>query len=223
MYRQKTWKTRVLSSETLHGQVVAVYISRPKNFRYKSGMYVFLNFPFVSKYEWHPYTLTSSPGDKFLNVHIANLGDWSGAVNRHFSYQNTLECSTLRKSIREPSSASACSRTAFLSHSMKSMSIEVGSRGGSDSSLGAPSHFSALSVKSTELEKVFVDGPYGAPAQDHEQYRVLLLIGAGIGVTPFASILRNLLTQFEEHRCMHCGKVVVAGILPDILRSCGYL
>ncbi|KAK9803880.1 hypothetical protein WJX72_001453 [[Myrmecia] bisecta] len=52
-----------------------------------------------------------------------------------------------------------------------------------------------------------VDGPYGAPTQLHEDYGVLLLIGAGIGVTPFASILHHLVNQFNEHRCSHCGQV----------------
>lgn len=41
--------------------------------------------------------------------------------------------------------------------------------------------------------RLFVDGPYGAPAQDYQNYDVLLLIGLGIGATPFISILRDLL------------------------------
>ena len=38
-----------------------------------------------------------------------------------------------------------------------------------------------------------IDGPYGAPAQDYRKYDVLLLIGLGIGATPFISILKDLL------------------------------
>ncbi|MEQ8828841.1 MAG: EF-hand domain-containing protein [Alphaproteobacteria bacterium] len=41
--------------------------------------------------------------------------------------------------------------------------------------------------------KVYLDGPYGSPASDIFDSRVPVLIGAGIGVTPFASILRSIL------------------------------
>ncbi|KAI5384698.1 hypothetical protein KIW84_071636 [Lathyrus oleraceus] len=43
--------------------------------------------------------------------------------------------------------------------------------------------------------KLLVDGPYGAPAQDYQNFDVLLLIGLGIGATPFISILRDLLSD----------------------------
>lgn len=43
--------------------------------------------------------------------------------------------------------------------------------------------------------KLLVDGPYGAPAQDYRNYDVLLLVGLGIGATPFVSILRDLLNN----------------------------
>jgi Ferric reductase NAD binding domain len=42
-----------------------------------------------------------------------------------------------------------------------------------------------------------VDGPYGAPAQDFRNYDVLLLVGLGIGATPFVSILRDLLNNIK--------------------------
>lgn len=37
-----------------------------------------------------------------------------------------------------------------------------------------------------------IDGPYGAPAEDVFQNEVAVLIGTGIGVTPFASILKQI-------------------------------
>ncbi|KAI5384690.1 hypothetical protein KIW84_071630, partial [Lathyrus oleraceus] len=43
--------------------------------------------------------------------------------------------------------------------------------------------------------KLLVDGPYEAPAQDYQNFDVLLLIGLGIGATPFISILRDLLSD----------------------------
>lgn len=42
------------------------------------------------------------------------------------------------------------------------------------------------------LPQVRIDGPYGAPAEDVFNVEVAVLIGAGIGVTPFASILKHI-------------------------------
>ena len=47
------------------------------------------------------------------------------------------------------------------------------------------------------LPKLLVDGPYGAPAQDFRNYDVLLLVGLGIGATPFISILKDLLNNIK--------------------------
>uniref|UniRef100_A0A0E0C7I9 EF-hand domain-containing protein n=1 Tax=Oryza meridionalis TaxID=40149 RepID=A0A0E0C7I9_9ORYZ len=45
------------------------------------------------------------------------------------------------------------------------------------------------------LPKLLIDGPYGSPAQDYSKYDVLLLVGLGIGATPFISILKDLLNN----------------------------
>ncbi|KAH0826489.1 hypothetical protein J3R83DRAFT_5493 [Lanmaoa asiatica] len=42
------------------------------------------------------------------------------------------------------------------------------------------------------LPQVRIDGPYGAPAEDIFDNEVAVLIGAGIGVTPFVSILKHI-------------------------------
>ncbi|HEU0032282.1 MAG TPA: ferric reductase-like transmembrane domain-containing protein [Kofleriaceae bacterium] len=44
-------------------------------------------------------------------------------------------------------------------------------------------------------ERVFFDGPHGAPANDIFHVRVAVLVAAGIGVTPFASILQSMLAR----------------------------
>lgn len=45
---------------------------------------------------------------------------------------------------------------------------------------------------SNGLPAVRIDGPYGAPAEDVFNVEVAVLVGAGIGVTPFASILKHI-------------------------------
>ncbi|KAK2739207.1 hypothetical protein FQN57_006650 [Myotisia sp. PD_48] len=42
------------------------------------------------------------------------------------------------------------------------------------------------------MPKIRIDGPYGAPAEDVFNNEISILIGTGIGVTPWASILKNL-------------------------------
>ena len=37
-----------------------------------------------------------------------------------------------------------------------------------------------------------MDGPFGAATEEVFQYKVAMLIGAGIGVTPFASVLKSI-------------------------------
>ncbi|XP_009420071.2 putative respiratory burst oxidase homolog protein H isoform X1 [Musa acuminata AAA Group] len=51
--------------------------------------------------------------------------------------------------------------------------------------------------------KLYIDGPYGAPAQDYKKYDILLLIGLGIGATPFISILKDLLNNIKSNEETH--------------------
>ena len=54
------------------------------------------------------------------------------------------------------------------------------------------------------LPRVMVDGPFGSASEDFLKYETVLLVGAGIGVTPFASsvllffILGSLLNYQSE-------------------------
>ena len=43
-----------------------------------------------------------------------------------------------------------------------------------------------------EMPAIRVDGPYGAPAEDVFDNEIAVLVGTGIGVTPWASILKNI-------------------------------
>lgn len=46
------------------------------------------------------------------------------------------------------------------------------------------------------LLQVFIDGPYGSPFTHIFQAEHAVLIGAGIGVTPFASILQSVANKW---------------------------
>jgi NADPH oxidase 2 len=42
------------------------------------------------------------------------------------------------------------------------------------------------------LPRVYVDGPFGSASEDVFKFEVSVLVGAGIGVTPYASILKSI-------------------------------
>lgn len=58
--------------------------------------------------------------------------------------------------------------------------------------------FKDTSAVGVTERKIYIDGPYGAPVQDHGKYETVLLAAAGIGATPMVSIMRNLLSGGES-------------------------
>ncbi|KAK9154167.1 hypothetical protein Sjap_001647 [Stephania japonica] len=169
---ERTWTTingrsshvNIKKSVIYKGNVLALYMSKPAGFKYKSGMYIFVNSPDVSSFEWHPFSITSAPGDDYLSVHIRTLGDWTTALRKLF----------------EKVSAAPSSRP----------------------SKGRLERMETIAPKYENAEqrfpKLFIKGPYGAPAQNYKKYDILLLIGLGIGATPFISILKDLLHNMKQ-------------------------
>ncbi|XP_059918923.1 NADPH oxidase 1 [Gadus macrocephalus] len=50
----------------------------------------------------------------------------------------------------------------------------------------------------TQGPRMAVDGPFGTASEDVFDYEVSMLVGAGIGVTPFASILKSIWYKFKD-------------------------
>lgn len=44
--------------------------------------------------------------------------------------------------------------------------------------------------------EIFIDGPYGAPSSHIFRAQHAVLVGTGIGVTPFASILQSIMHRY---------------------------
>ncbi|KDP26234.1 hypothetical protein JCGZ_22480 [Jatropha curcas] len=128
------------------GKVLCLKLHKPEGFKYKSGMYIFLQCPQISSFQWHPFSLTSGPKDDHLSVHIRTLGDWSYQIYSLFQEE-------------------------ILSGGVK-----------------------------TKYPKIYIDGPYGSASQDYVKYDTVMLIGLGIGATPFISILKDL-ANFDQANC----------------------
>ncbi|KAM7273963.1 hypothetical protein ACFE04_028627 [Oxalis oulophora] len=84
-FRSGLYTVKLLKVAINPGNVLALQMSKPPQFRYKSGQYMFVQCPAVSPFEWHPFSITSAPGDDYLSIHIRQLGDWTQELKRVFS------------------------------------------------------------------------------------------------------------------------------------------
>lgn len=123
------------------------------SFKYKAGQWLFLNCPSVSGHQWHPFTITSAPGDPYVSVHIRQVGDFTKA----------------------------------LGEALGAGSNNLGWEG-----MDPTSEYEVALRNGQHMPKLRIDGPYGAPAEDVFDNEIAVLIGTGIGVTPWASILKDI-------------------------------
>ncbi|KAI8803493.1 ferric reductase NAD binding domain-containing protein [Cladochytrium replicatum] len=159
--RRKTYVSKVVQHPS---KVVEVQIKKPSA-KTEAGQYIFLCCPEIALYEWHPFTLTSSPNEDFISVHIRVAGDWT---------------------------------TAFA----KRLGCRFGKE---DKDLPPP----------TSLPFVMVDGPYGSASEDVFDFEASILVGAGIGVTPFASILKTVWYRLTTKELRRLKKVYFFWVCRD--------
>ena len=60
----------------------------------RPGQYTFVCVPAVAIHEWHPFTISSAPGNSVVSVHIRVVGDWTTALWDHLQ-EHILEVSAL--------------------------------------------------------------------------------------------------------------------------------
>ncbi|CBI29289.3 unnamed protein product, partial [Vitis vinifera] len=83
-FRSTIKPVRILKVAVYPGNVLTLHMTKPQGFKYRSGQYMFVNCSSVSPFEWHPFSLTSAPGDDYLSVHIRTLGDWTRQLKTVF-------------------------------------------------------------------------------------------------------------------------------------------
>ncbi|MFK0732450.1 MAG: EF-hand domain-containing protein [Gloeotrichia echinulata GP01] len=150
-WRTTKQATFVVNAALLPSKVLGLEVQRPASFKYQPGDYLFIKCPKISKFEWHPFTISSAPETPdILSLHIRAAGSWTGKLYQLFREQR-------EEWIRSGSGQ-----------------IEQ----------GVP---------------VYLDGPYGTPSTHIFESKYAVLIGAGIGVTPFASILKSILYRNQHH------------------------
>ena len=116
------------------------------------------------------FTITSAPEDPYVSVHIRQVGDFTHALGERLG--------------AGPSVVASLTQAAMRAQEKDEKGVITGGRG----------DFVELdpSSSSRPMPVVRIDGPYGAPAEDVFDVEVAVLVGAGIGVTPFASILKHI-------------------------------
>lgn len=72
-------------------QVTHLVLSRPLKLNYQPGDYIFLRIPEIAKYEWHPFTISSTPEQQgFIWLHIRSVGTWTNKLYKFFEERNRL-------------------------------------------------------------------------------------------------------------------------------------
>ncbi|NXA28609.1 NOX5 oxidase, partial [Ibidorhyncha struthersii] len=173
---------RIVEVNLLPSKVTHLVIERPQFFHYKPGDYVYLNIPAIATYEWHPFTISSAPEQQeTLWLHIRSLGQWTNKLYEYFQQPElpSPESKPLSRSLKEK----RCRRWAQV---------------GVSTGLGETHRLCSI--------KCYIDGPYGTPTRRIFTSEHAVLIGAGIGITPFASILQSIMYRYRRRKqsCPSC-------------------
>ncbi|KAM6246195.1 NADPH oxidase 5-like [Spheniscus humboldti] len=171
---------RIVEVNLLPSKVTHLVIERPQFFHYKPGDYVYLNIPAIATYEWHPFTISSAPEQQeTLWLHIRSLGQWTNKLYEYFQQPESPspEPKPLSRSLREK----RCRHWVQVS-----------------TGLGETHRLCSI--------KCYIDGPYGTPTRRIFTSEHAVLIGAGIGITPFASILQSIMYRYRRRKqsCPSC-------------------
>ncbi|NWY11033.1 NOX5 oxidase, partial [Aphelocoma coerulescens] len=178
---------RILEANLLPSKVTHLVIQRPKSFRFQPGDYVFLNIPAIAAYEWHPFSISSAPEQpETLWLHIRALGQWT---NKLYEYFQQLE---LHGPEPNPPGKSRRERRSRHWEQVSGIGIRAEGLVQLDADL--------------DLSQCYLDGPYGTPSRRIFTSEHAVLIGAGIGITPFASILQSIMFRYRRRKqsCPSC-------------------
>lgn len=64
------------SLKLLEDNIVEISVQKNK-IQYRAGSYFFVCLPELSLYEWHPFSVSSSPYQDKITFHVKVLGDWT--------------------------------------------------------------------------------------------------------------------------------------------------
>uniref|UniRef100_A0A8B9HNB1 NADPH oxidase, EF-hand calcium binding domain 5 n=1 Tax=Astyanax mexicanus TaxID=7994 RepID=A0A8B9HNB1_ASTMX len=169
----------IVEVNLLPSKVTHLVIKRPPFFQFKPGDYVYINIPVIAKYEWHPFTISSAPEQQdTMWLHVRSMGQWTNRLFEYFRQSDSQAMSNKR-----------------LTASLRNRRHETRNQ----ASKNIENH------RYCNI-KCYVDGPYGTPTRQIFASEHAVLIGAGIGITPFASILQSIMYRYRmrKQNCPNC-------------------
>lgn len=110
-------------------------IRLPRIFHHEAGQYAEIRVPRLSRFQWHPFTISSAPHEAEMTFYVKAVGDWTKSLYQLFA--------------------------------------------------------TSLNEENSEDIEVHIRGPYGAPAQHVGQFDRVILVGGGVGATPFCSVVKD--------------------------------
>lgn len=210
------------SVKLLPRDVIGLTFELPQGFAYQAGQYILLGW----KGEWHPFTLTSAPEENCISVHIRspNSLDWCSSLRKRLTQDAPAEAAGIDPADSKPPKApllieySKCvlsnSPVVYNTPRVAQKTSDEGNMenegprllGRSTSGKQVEPVQSGETMVSRvqpgmlprEAVVLQVTGPFGAPAQKVWGFETLMVVGAGIGVTPFASILRSVQLRAKQ-------------------------
>lgn len=138
----------------------------------RAGQYIFICCPEVSYWQWHPFTLTRCVD----------------AIHIHRIYSFVISSAPEEDYLSVHISVKGDFTTAFAKACGCNFSKGKGDKGEKkDTAGGRVIGTNTNPPLDVTLPRVMVDGPFGSASEDFSKFETILLVGAGIGVTPFAS------------------------------------
>ncbi|XP_076073385.1 NADPH oxidase 5-like isoform X1 [Mytilus galloprovincialis] len=198
--------------------VTHLEISRPKTFDFQPGDYMYLQIPDISPYEFHPFTISSAPEMKDrLWLHVRTTGNWTKDLYQYLSrYDPGEECEVeaetpMMTTLQMKRKEQQPNRRKSIIDRLNGLMTNIRRRGTIGSLDGeeiARLKRIKMKIKSVKI-RCFLDGPFGTASREALTTEHAILIGAGIGVTPMASILQSIIHQIKRNKrkcpkCTHC-------------------
>eukprot|EP01038_Epipyxis_sp_PR26KG_P008087 gene8087-10955_t len=84
-----TMKKVSATTTLLPGDIIK--LNFPKIFSYQPGQYCFIMIKSINVYEFHPFSISSSPHEESMTFHIRALGDWTQKLQSIVSESNSKE------------------------------------------------------------------------------------------------------------------------------------
>lgn len=75
----------------LSSTVIEVSFPKTSSFAYNPGQYIYLSIPEISWLQWHPFSISSSPSQPTVKLHIRRVGNWTSALYQLATKKSEVE------------------------------------------------------------------------------------------------------------------------------------